>query len=97
MANAQEQKNFVESLLDVFTRLTNGLTDEDIRVVRHLAADEGPAEVWLQTSTLSHETRICLMASVAYALRSLKNDPYKCAVFSRDGAKALLSEKESGA
>ncbi len=91
MAIASERQDLAEALLDIFSRLPNGLTDEDIRVVRHLAAEEGSSDIWLQASTLDKETRICLMAAVAYTLHGLKNNPYKCSVFTRATAEALLA------
>ena len=97
MAIACERQDLAEELLDVFSSLPNGLPDEDIRVVRRLAAEESSADVWLQISKLGKESRICLMAAVAYTLHCLKNDPYKCSVFSRAAAEALLAEKKLGA
>lgn len=91
MAIASARQDLVEALLDVFSRLPNGLTEEDIRIVRHLAAEEASSDIWSQTATLDKQSRICLMAAVAYTLHGLKNDPYKCSVFSRATAEALLA------
>lgn len=96
MSIANERQDLAEELLNIFSNLPNGLTEDDIHVVRRMAADEGPAEVWLQTSTLNMETRICLIAAVAYALRSLENEPYKCSIFSLHAAKIFLETKKSG-
>lgn len=96
MTPANELMNLAEEFLDIVSSLPNGLTDDDIRAVRRLAAEDSSADVWLQTSTLSMESRICLMASVAYTLHCLRNDPYKCAVFSRAAAEAFLEEEKSG-
>ncbi len=96
MAIEFERQDLAEELLDVLSSIPEGLTDEDIRVVRRLAAEESSADVWLHTSALDKDSRICLMAAVTYTLHCLKNDPYKCAVFSRAVAEAFLDEKKSG-
>ncbi|WP_297671905.1 hypothetical protein [uncultured Desulfovibrio sp.] len=97
MAIAYDRQDLAEELLDVFSSLPRGLNDDDIRFVRRLAAEESAADHWLQTAHLDKETRLSLMAAVAYVLRCLKNDPYKCAVFTRAAAEAVLAEKKSAA
>ncbi|MCR5563042.1 MAG: hypothetical protein K6F46_06705 [Desulfovibrio sp.] len=96
MSISHEGLDLAEKLLRIFSNLPNGLTDKDVNVIRQMASDEGPAEVWLQTSTLSKETRIGLIAAAAYILRSLNNDAYKCSLFSLHAAKLFIEIKKTG-
>ena len=97
MAIVCERQGLAEELLDVLSGISHGLSEEDIRIVHRLAAEESSADHWLQTVNMDAEARLGLMAAVAYALRCLKNDPYKCSVFVRAAAEAFLAEKKSAA
>ncbi|MBO4300477.1 MAG: hypothetical protein J5861_02630 [Desulfovibrio sp.] len=92
-----DRQNLAEEFVDVLSSLPQGLGEDDIRIVRRLAAEDSSADHWLQTTHLDKEARIILMASVAYVLHCLKGDPYKCSVFARSAAEALLSEKKLAA
>ncbi len=48
MSISHESLDLAETLLTIFTNLPNGLDDKDINVIRNMASDEGPTEVWLQ-------------------------------------------------
>lgn len=97
MAIVCERQDLAEELLDVLSSLPHGLDDEDIRVVRRLAVEESTADHWLQTARLDEESRLGLMAAVAYVLRCLKGDAYKSSVFVRAAAAALLAERKMAA
>ena len=43
------------------------------------------------TNHLDYESRLFLYAAVAYSLRCMKRDPYKCAVFVRSAAESLTA------
>ncbi|MBQ9405835.1 MAG: hypothetical protein IJU37_03735 [Desulfovibrio sp.] len=93
MAIVCDRQNLAEELLDVFSNLPHGLSEEDIRIVRSLTAEESAADYWLQTTNLDGEARLGLIAAVCYVLHCLKNDAYKSSVFVRSVAEALLAEK----
>ncbi|MBQ9453070.1 MAG: hypothetical protein IJU65_07250 [Desulfovibrio sp.] len=97
MAIVCERQDLAEELLDVFSSLPHGLNDNEIRIIRRLAAEESSADHWLQTTGLDQESRLGLIAAVAYVLHCLKNDPHKCTVFTRSVAEALLNEKNMAA
>ena len=66
-----------------------------LRRARELAEEEGPQDHWLLTNHLDYESRLFLCAAVAYSLRCMKRDPYKCAVFVRSVAESLTAGRPS--
>lgn len=46
------------------------------------------------TRELDYESRVFLLVAAAYALRCMNNNSYKCAIFMRGAAEALLQDKK---
>lgn len=95
MSALPEREYLAEEICDLYTRLTGGDYSEDLRRARELAEDEGPQDHWLLTNHLDYESRLFLYAAVAYSLRCMKRDPYKCAVFARSAAESLTAARSA--
>lgn len=89
MSALLEREDLAEEIRGLYSRLTGSARDEDLRLVRKLAEEESPQDHWLMTNHLDYESRFFLYAAVAYAMRCMKRDPYKCAVFVRSAAESL--------
>lgn len=95
MSALPEREYLAEEICDLYTRLTGGDYSEDLRRARELAEEEGPQDHWLLTNHLDYVSRLFLCAAVAYSLRCMKRDPYKCAVFVRSVAESLTAGRPS--
>lgn len=91
MSAVLEREYLAEEICDLYTRLTGGTQDADLRLACKLAEEEGPQDHWLLTNHLDYESRLFLFAAVAYAMRCMKRDPYKWAVFVRSAAESLTA------
>lgn len=85
-ANSEELSTTISSM---FATLTGETDQSALNKITQMASEEAPHDHWLQTNKLSYEGRLFLCAAVAYAMRSMKNDPYKCAAFTRNIAEAM--------
>lgn len=84
-----------EMMYEMYNILTEGSHEEDLMHACALAEEESPADHWLMTKDLDYESRLFLFAATAYALRCMNNNSYKCAIFVRSAAEAILQEKRN--
>ena len=89
------QKNVSEDVVQLFSRLPFGPKDNELKAVRRLAAEEGPADHWLETANLPNDSRTALMMAAAYIYNCVQNDPYKSSVFVRLATEALEREMKA--
>lgn len=91
MSNTQQ--NLSEDIHSIFTSLTRGGDESLWRSAEQIAGEQEPRDHWLQTDKLPYEARLFLSAATAFSLRCLKDNPYKCAVLTRDMAETLAHSK----
>ncbi len=82
-----------EMIYELYNILTEGNHENDMMRVCALAEEESAADHWLMTKDLDYGSRIFLFAATAFALRCMNNNSYKCAIFVRSAAEALLQRE----
>lgn len=95
MSALAEREYLSEEICDLYSRLTGEPNDQDLRLARELAAEEAPQDHWLLTRNLDYDSRLFLYLAVAYSLRCMKHDAYKCVVFMRGAAEALSDRRSA--
>ncbi len=93
MSALSEREYLAEEICELYSKLAGDAYAEDLNRARDLAQSDAPHDHWLQTNRLDYESRLLLYLSAAFAMRCMKNEPYKCAVFMRNAAEALNSVK----
>lgn len=93
MSALSEREYLAEEICELYSKLAGDAYAEDLNRARDLAQSDAPHDHWLQTNRLDYESRLFLYLSAAFAMRCMKNEPYKCAVFMRNAAEALNSVK----
>lgn len=94
MEEGLDRSYLPEMLYELYSTLTGGEHEEDMMRACVLAQEESTADHWLMTRDLDYESRVFLLAAAAYALRCMNNNSYKCAIFMRSAAEALLQDKK---
>ncbi len=93
MSALSEREYLAEEICELYSKLAGDASAEDLARAKELAQAEAPHDHWLQTNKLDYESRLFLYLSAAYAMRCMKSEPYKCAVFMRNAAEALTRPK----
>ena len=93
MSALSEREYLAEEICELYSKLAGDASAEDLARAKELAQAEAPHDHWLQTNKLDYESRLFLYLSAAYAMRCMKSEPYKCAVFMRYAAEALTRPK----
>ncbi|SDF36669.1 hypothetical protein [Desulfovibrio legallii] len=93
MSALSDREFLAEEMCALYSRLTGEeAAPADLELARRLAQEEEPHDHWLETGKLDYESRLFLYMAAAYAMRCMKRDTYRCAVFMRSAATALANE-----
>ena len=89
MSALSERDYLADEICELFTKLTGDANAEDMARARKLAEGGNPHDHWLHTTRLDYESRLFMYMAAAFAMRCMKGEPDKCAVFMRSAAEAL--------
>lgn len=94
MSALSERDYLADEICELFIKLTGDAYAEDMARARKLAEGGNPHDHWLHTTRLDYESRLFMYMAAAFAMRCMKGEPYKCAVFMRSAAEALSQPQD---